>query len=151
MAAALFRIFLLPPSADKFVPWKWTLVAWPVSAKSFSGWGLLKGVDPSQAYPLQFHKQEGILEPSALAMAQFSPLLPQAACHDWQCQLSQIPGHTQLGVQSPHSSPSPGPQASGIQPGAPGSGGGPGKRSGWGRTLGTGVCACACVFVGTTA
>lgn len=42
------------------------------------------------------------------------------------------------------------PQDSGIQPGAPyasidapGSGGGPRKRSGWGRTLGTGVCACA--------
>lgn len=84
-------------------------------------------------------------------MAQFSPLLPQAACRDRQCQLSQIPGHTQLGVQSPHSSPSPGPQASGSQPGAPyastdapGSGGGPGKRSGWSRTLGTGVCTCAC-------
>lgn len=37
MAAALLCIFLLPPSADKFVPWKWTLVAWPVPAKSFSG------------------------------------------------------------------------------------------------------------------
>lgn len=74
---------------------------WPGQFQLALLWGLLMGVSPSQAYPLQFHKQEGILEPSALAVAQFSPLLPQAACCDRQCQLSQIPGHTQLGVQ-PH-------------------------------------------------
>lgn len=48
-------------------------------------------------------------------MIHFSPLLPQTACYDRQCLLTHIPGHTQLGAQSPHSTTSPGPQASCIQ------------------------------------
>lgn len=58
------------------------------------------------------------MEPSALAMAHCSPLLPQTAHHDRQCRLSKFPGHTQLGAHSPYSIPPlQGLQASCIQPG----------------------------------
>lgn len=45
------------------------------------------------------------MEPSALVMAHCSPLLPQTAHQDRQCQLSKISGHTQLGAHSPYSIP----------------------------------------------